>query len=319
MTFHQITWDHIDHLHRASIATQLAQFSLGVSYSGLPEDVVGHGKAVLLDAIGRAVRGHAAPERRIGEDVVDELGGTPEAVIIGSGVYASAACAALVNSIAVSSASGSFAANAIPSLLAAGERAKANGRELLAATVVAYELGARYAAAVEGLPGWSLETGAALVVPAAVGKLMHLTDAQIANAIGCCASGSASLSAEDRVAPGDDPSGYLRFGWIAYAAVVACQLASHGFSGPPRVIEGEGGVNAVMFGRRMDLDRLVDLRGWRIRGLQAAGEEANAGSAFQRAVEGILPVQRIEHVVELVRNLEAVDDVGELSRSLVFA
>src|SRR5690606_9075194 len=113
-----------------------------------------------------------------------------------------------------------------------------------------------------------------------VGKLMNLTEDQIANAIGSCAAGSASLKGSEDGAATDDPTDCFRFGWVAYAGIIACQLSSHGFSGPPRVIEGVGGVNEVMFKGRMDFDRLLDFRGWRIRELAAAGNGVDAYAAF---------------------------------------
>ena len=46
--------------------------------------------------------------------------------------------------------------------------------------------------------------------------------------------------------------------------VVSCTLAKEGFTGPVRVVEGEGGIYEVLYGKDMDLDSLVDFSGWRI-------------------------------------------------------
>ena len=56
----------------------------------------------------------------------------------------------------------------------------------------------------------------------------------------------------------------LRFGWVAYDAILASLLAAKGFTGPVNVIEGDSGWLQSIFHGDMDLERMVDFSGWRI-------------------------------------------------------
>lgn len=55
----------------------------------------------------------------------------------------------------------------------------------------------------------------------------------------------------------------LRFGWVSCDAILSCMLAKKGFTGPIRVVEGDGGWRQVLL-PHMNLERLVDFSGWRI-------------------------------------------------------
>lgn len=63
----------------------------------------------------------------------------------------------------------------------------------------------------------------------------------------------------------------IRFGKVACDAILACQLAKKGFTGPVRVVEGEAGIRQVILQGNMDMDRLVDFSGWRMRNTRHKG------------------------------------------------
>ena len=93
---------------------------------------------------------------------------------------------------------------------------------------------------------------------------MKLSEAQIAHAIGICASHSLPLGILDTNNEENTMSKNLRFGFVAHSAVLSCLLAKRGFTGPERVVEGENGLRQVVFQGNLDLDRLTDFSGWRI-------------------------------------------------------
>src|SRR4029079_14143606 len=82
---------------------------------------------------------------------------------------------------------------AIPSLLAVSERDSRSGRDFLTALVISYELGSRVVAAAPDGPmaydkhGWSTDARGGLSMPPAIGRLMGLTETQIAHATAICA------------------------------------------------------------------------------------------------------------------------------------
>lgn len=274
MTFQRdLAWQNLDRLYRSSIAHQIARYALTLNYELLPQDVLHQAKRSLLDALGCAIGGYVAPGRLICEGVVRELGGVEEATVFGSGLRTSASNATIVNSFLVrfldfnDMGGGGHNSDSLSSILAVSEREKAGGRDFLTSVVISYELGARVRESADidwEDTGWESDTRGVLSVPPALGKLMGLSEEQIANAIGICATHSFPLGILDAHREELTMSKNLRFGFIAYHAILSCMLARKGFTGPVRVVEGDSGFREVILKGNMDLGRLVDFSGWRI-------------------------------------------------------
>lgn len=272
-----LAWQHLESQYQASVSHQLARYALGLNYASLPEAVVHQAKRCLLDALGCAIGAYDAPGRTICETVVQELGGAEEATLFGSGRRSTALNATLFNSFLVrfldfnDVGGGAHNSDSIPGILAVAEREKAAGRDLVTSIVISYELGARVTESTGkswgetwGGKGWTPDVRGGLNMPPAVGKLMKLSEFQIANAIGICTSHSLPLGVLDTNNEENTMSKNLRFGFVAYSAVLACMLARQGFTGPERVIEGENGLRQVVLQGNMDFERLTDFSGWRI-------------------------------------------------------
>ena len=90
-------------------------------------------------------------------------------------------------------------------------------------------------------------------MPPALGRLMGLSEAEIAHAIGICTSHALPLGILDADQEENSMTKNLRFGFVAYHAVLACMLAKRGFTGPVRVIEGDAGFRQVVLDGDMDL------------------------------------------------------------------
>lgn len=288
MTFvRDLAWQNIDLAYRSSVAYQFARYALGLKYQLLPQDVEHGAKRCLLDALGCAIGGYDAPGRPVCEAVVKELIGPEEATIFGSGLRTSALYATLVNSFLVrfldynDFGGGGHNSDAISSILAVSEREKLGGQDFLTSLVVSYELGARVmesSTAPLGDRGWTIDIRGGLSMPPSLGKLMGLNEEQIANAIGVCASYSLPLGVLDADREENSMFKNLRFGMVAYNAILACMLAKRGFTGPVRIVEGDSGLRQVVFEGDMDLERLVDFSGWRILQTRHKALCANANS-----------------------------------------
>jgi 2-methylcitrate dehydratase len=164
---------------------------------------------------------------------------------------------------------GGHNSDSIPAILAVSEREKASGREFLTSLVASYELGARFREATGlggavGDKGWTSDIRGGLTMPPVLGRLMGLTEEQIANAIGVCACHSLPLGILDTDHEENSMSKNLRFGWVTCDAILACMLAKQGFTGPVRVVEGENGLTHAVLRGSMDLPRLLDFSGWLI-------------------------------------------------------
>lgn len=276
MTFtRDLAWKYLHQLYQSSVSYHLARYAHALSYEVLPPDVIHQAKRCLLDALGCAIGAYDAPGRPMCEAMVKQLGGLEEATVIGSGLRTTAPSATLVNCFLVrfldynDIGGGGHNSDAIPALLAVSEREKASGREFLTSLVASYELGARFSEATGfggavGDKGWTSDIRGGLTMPPALGRLMGLTEEQIANAIGACACHSLPLGILDTDREENSMSKNLRFGWVTYDAILSCMLAKQGFTGPVRVVEGENGMTHSVLRGSMDLQRLLDFSGWRI-------------------------------------------------------
>jgi 2-methylcitrate dehydratase len=94
--------------------------------------------------------------------------------------------------------------------------------------------------------------------------MMGLNEAQIANAIGLCASRSLPIGVLDCHEEELTMAKGLTFGFVAYDAILSCMLAKTGFTGPLRVVEGDSGIRQSILKGDLDLARLTDFSGWRI-------------------------------------------------------
>jgi 2-methylcitrate dehydratase len=269
-----LVWQELGLAYRSSIAHQFARYGLGLTYESLPPAVVLQAKRCLLDALGCAIGAYDAPGRPICESVTQELGGPRESTVFGSGILTNVTNATLVNSFLVrflecnDMGGGGHNSESIPAILAMSERENAKGRDVLTSLVVSYELGARLRDSETGSSlrrkGWTVDIRGGLNMPPALGRLMGMSEDQTANAIGICACRSLPLGITDADREENLMNKNLRFGFVAYDAIVSCMLAKKGFTGPVRVVEGDSGIRQVIFNGEMDLERLVDFSGWRI-------------------------------------------------------
>ena len=293
MTFQRdLAWQQLDLTYRSSVSHQFARYALALDYPMLPEDVVHQAKRCVLDALGCAIGAYEAPGRTICEATVKEIGGPQEATVFCSGLRTSALNVSLVNSFLVRFldyndwGGGSHNSDALSSILAVAERAKASGKDFITSLVISYELGARFRESVSSSllrpvqtsledKGWTADIRAGLNQPPALGKLMRLTEEQIAHAIGLCLSHTLPMGILDAHREENVMAKNLRFGWAAHDAILACMLAQKGFTGPIRIIEADTGIRNLIAQGDMDLERLTDFSGWRTREVRFKTMPAN--------------------------------------------
>ena len=239
-----------------ALAETLASYAAGLRYEALPQDVVRIVKRTILDTIGCAFAGYAAGPSRIAMKLASDVSAKQAGTVLFSGVKTSPERAAFANGVMiryldfndayVSQMSGpGHPSDAIAALLAAAEVGGRSGRDLITATVLAYEVYCKIADVfdytVHGIDHTTV-TGMAAVVGA--GRLMGLTPDQMVQAIGITVGGNTAT----RQGRSDALSN-----WKAYAAADACrkaifsvQLAQEGMTGPNQVFEGSYGFFKVM-------------------------------------------------------------------------
>jgi 2-methylcitrate dehydratase len=137
-------------------------------------------------------------------------------------------------------------------VLATADVVGASGEDFMLALAVAYEVAARFTAAVPVMAkGFNHALQLAISLAAACGKLMRLTPEQIAHAIAIAAVDNVSLAAVHSE-PVSQWKGFSP-GITAMRAVYTTALAGRGFTGPLRVFEGPNGLDR-MFDQTIAID-----------------------------------------------------------------
>ncbi|MDO8674234.1 MAG: MmgE/PrpD family protein [Dehalococcoidia bacterium] len=228
----------------------LANFVANTRYGDIPAGVIETAKNYFLDWLGSAYAGSGSKPASIMSDLVEELGGKPEATVIGSERRNTCLHAALVNGAAshvvemddLHKASIYHpAAPVMPAALAVAEREGKDGREFLRAVVLAYEASCRIGEAIN--PShyrfWHT-TGTVGTFGAAVaaGVLLDLKVEEMIWALG--SAGTQASGLWEFLADGA-MSKQLHPGKAALNGVLGSLLAKRGFTAARRILEGEKG------------------------------------------------------------------------------
>jgi 2-methylcitrate dehydratase PrpD len=254
-------------------AQTLAEFTSRLDLDAIPADVVEAAKLHLLDALGCGLAAHALGVAAEGRHAMMELGGEPQATVIGLEPALPAPNAAFANAMLchgldfddthsdsvshVSTVTG-------PAALAAAEAAGTTGREALAAIVAGNEVVTRLGMAASGAfhaRGFHPTAicgvfGAA----AAASRIAGLDAARTASAFGIAGSMASGLFAylEDGT-----PTKPIHPAWAAHGGLLATRLSALGAEGPTSVVEGKFGLYHAFLGAakgEVDVDaQLADL------------------------------------------------------------
>lgn len=227
------------------ITRGFAEFTSRMRGGGLPEQVVEAGKRAILDTLAAATAGSIEPATRIALEMVQELGGTPQASVIGSGARVNVAQAALVNGVAAHaldyddvnySLSGHPSAPILPAVLALAEHGGATGREALVAFITGFEIECklgRTQGASHYARGWhATSTHGTVGAAAASALLLGLTTDQTVMALGI--AGSMAAGSRQNFGTMTKP---LHPGRAAAAGITAALLAQRGFTADEQMLE----------------------------------------------------------------------------------
>ena len=272
---------------KTTVTAEISRWAAELKFAQLSQDAVYQAKRFLLDSLGCALGGYQQHDVKIALQVLDEIGGSGPATIIGTGKKVDAVSAALANGLMIRcmdyndiywKQDPSHPSDIFPAALACCERAKSDGRELIVGLVLGHEFECRFCeAAIPGIRerGWHHATLTAFVSPIVAGRALHLGWEQIQHAIGISASRHATLGAvtagkltmmKNTVDPMATQSG-----------VLAALLAEKGYTGPEHVVDGKEGLTHC-FGPEWKLSVLTGSLGesWRITqcGMKAFPTEA---------------------------------------------
>lgn len=269
----------------ATLAQTVARFAARARYEDLPPAVVASVRQRVLDVLGICVAAQDLDSSRAVIDYVAEQGGAPQARAIGVPHRVPTALAAFGNGVLAHSLDYDDthlpsvlhpSASIVPSVLAAAERAGADGRTAVTAIAVGLEVCVRI-----GMAGYDRQAGnsvffehgqhatsicGALGGAVAVGVVLGQDEAQLASSLGVAASMAAGIIEANRTGGNVKR---LHCGWAAHSAVTAADLVSRGITGPPTVLEGRFGFFEAFLRGEFDPAALLDGLGteWEVPGI----------------------------------------------------
>ena len=246
-------------------ATQtVARWIATTSYEDIPPDAVRVAKESCFDCIGVILAGAAQPVGRLVQSYVTELGGTPEATVLSSGLRTSMSNSALANGTMGHALDyddfGGFGHPTIaifPSLMALGEKLGASGRELLEAYVLGCELGnalsstTKYNQMVRGFHTTAVV--GRMASAAACSKLMKLDQHKTTVALGIAGSMAGGL-----IHNFGTMTKPFHAGMTARDGIMAAQLAHMGVTAGEEIFEHPLGFASTIMGEgNYDLNEMA--------------------------------------------------------------
>ena len=241
------------------ITKKLANFVVETRMEDIPQKALKVAQMGITDCIGVTFPGSLEPVGEIIRGYVRKMGGVAESSIIGSDLKASPYLAALANGTMGHALDyddmGCFGGHPsvvlAPSVLAMGERLGASGKDILAAYVVGFEVGA----CIHGplwkhyLRGWhATDNFGSLAAGAAVAWLLKLDVHQVRMALGIAASLAGGL--RQNFGTMTKP---LHAGQAAANGIQAALLAQAGLTADESIIETPLGF-AKVFGHDEEVD-----------------------------------------------------------------
>lgn len=296
----------------------LARFCAELRFQDIPHAVIEHIKASLLDSIGVCLHGVTLPWTRQVQALVEAEDARGRASIFGSGKKTSAANAVLVNSTAGHAFElddihkesiihpGSLA---FPVALACAEhKGSASGRDLLAAMVAGYEIGARVGNAATVrllLKGFHPQgTSGAFTAAASAAHMLRLDADETLHAFGIVGSQAGGLMAAQEGAM------VKRFhsGRAAQSGIYSALLARQGFTGIEDVLEAAYGGYLVTHSDQPAPQKLTA-------GLGSTWETLNVGYKPYAAVTSIHTA--LDALAQILRdNALRPEDIAQIEASL---
>jgi aconitate decarboxylase len=247
-----------------STTRMLAEFAVGLRYEDLPEDIIANAKRCILDSLGCGLYGSTKPWSQSVARVVKSLGQAQKVSVWGMKLRADPLGAAFVNGTAAQGfelddchdqSMSHYGAGVVPSVVAAAEGlGRFDGKQIILATVVGYELGTRIGNTVSpsafhrGFHPCGLTS--TFAAAAAVGKILGLNIDQFINALGLAGSQAAGLMASQFGAMAKR----FHSGKAAQNGILAALCAQEGLTGVRNVLEAPYGGFCSTYSDKYDLD-----------------------------------------------------------------
>src|SRR5437899_4036246 len=237
------------------LANRLAEYAGQLRFEDLPAPVVHETKRRFMDSLATAVGAMDAEAYAIARRCALRVQAQPGASMLGGG-ESSAEWATFVNGLLIRyldyndtylSLEPAHPSDNLAAVLGVGQIAGADGRALITAAVLAYEIQCRLCdAASLRQHGWDHVTYGAISSAVAACKLLRLDATRTAHAIGL--AGVANIATRQTRAGELSMWKGCAFANAARNGVFAALLAAEGMTGPAPIFEGELGLMKLLTG-----------------------------------------------------------------------
>jgi 2-methylcitrate dehydratase PrpD len=236
-----------------SVTLELVRYMVQARTAPLPSAVLAKAKHHVLDTLAAMVSGTTLKPGAFALRYVEQLGGRPEAQVVGSGVLTSCVNAALANGM-LAHADETDDSNGgagihpgcavVPAALAMAEREDADGAALLRAVVLGYDVGCRTTKALgrdamrarNHLP---FSIGGTMGATAAAGCLAGLDEERMRHLLSCGAQQASGIMTYARDTEHIEKA-FIFGGMPARNGVTAATLVQSGYTGVRDAFAGEG-------------------------------------------------------------------------------
>jgi len=294
--------------------SMLAEFVAKSRLEDCPEAAFEAGRRAILDCLGVMLAGSVEPAARILQRVAQAEGGLPLATVVGTGRRTGAVWAALCNGTAAHALDyddtnfalmGHPSAPVLAAALAAGELTLSDGRAVLHAFLLGFEVETTLAEVINPAHyehGWHATcTLGTLGAAAAAARLLGLDATQARHALAVAASQSSGL--KENFGTMTKP---FHAGHAARSGVLSALMAREGWTASEHAIEGPQGFFAVLGAGKRALEPLATLGApWKITTTGVAVKPYPSCACTHSIIDGALELHRVQGV--------RADDVQELT------
>jgi 2-methylcitrate dehydratase PrpD len=249
-----------------AITVKVADFIGDTNFDSIPQEVIGKAKRLILDGVGVSLAGSTEDVSRIITQYVRDMGGEPEAGVIGGGFRTCAVNASLANGTIGHALDyddyaldwiGHPTAPVLPVILALGEAWRIPGRKALEAYILGVEVEAKLGCVLDPkqyVIGWhSTATIGTIGATAAAAKALRLTPDNTRRALGIAASMVSGL--RQNFGTMTKP---FQVGKAAQNGLVAALLAKRGISADESILEAPLGLGKVLGAEVLEMESVAD-------------------------------------------------------------
>ncbi len=291
-----------------TVAEKLSQYARALHYRDLPSEVVHEVKRRVIDSLGCALGAFHERPVKIARSLALKVPSSDGATILGMDDRSSPETATFVNGTMIRyydyndtylSLEPAHPSDNLSAALVMAETQKRNGKELIAALVVGYEVQCRLCdAASLRARGWDHVIYGSLSTALVAGKLLKLSEEQMLHALGLAGVPNIALR-QTRVGELSMWKG-CAFANAARNGIFAALLANEGMTGPTPIFEGEMGLWKQVSGP-FRLRRMGDSR-VRFKILESSIKFYPAEYHAQSAIQAALELRRqVKHSEEISR------------------